>query len=387
MAVVEIDDGSDIGMRVESSLTRDIDDSGPKEHESRLVTSAASLQKGHLGAARISGSFLRPYQDSSFSGFEIKAFQPRQQWVGQAAAVQLRNGGRRGDEEGFKRDMRDLEELLSKLNPMAEEFVPQSHVNHGAGVLWSGGGGIDAGFYSRSFGLPVVYPNGAHANDGYPNGSSANGVRRKKTGHSQGRRRMNSRTTMAQQEEIIRRTVYVSDIDQQVTEEELAALFVNCGQVVDCRICGDPNSVLRFAFVEFTDEEGANAALSVSRTLLGFYPVRVLPSKTAIAPVDPKFLPRSEDEREMCTRTIYCTNIDNKVNQSELKLFFERSCGSVYRMRLLGDYHHATRIAFIEFARAESAIAALNCSGARLGSLLIRVSPSKTPVRPRATRT
>jgi hypothetical protein len=25
-------------------------------------------------------------------------------------------------------------------------------------------------------------------------------------------------------------------------------------QVVDCRVCGDPNSVLRFAFVEFTDE-------------------------------------------------------------------------------------------------------------------------------------
>jgi hypothetical protein len=25
-------------------------------------------------------------------------------------------------------------------------------------------------------------------------------------------------------------------------------------KVVDCRICGDPNSVLRFAFVEFTDE-------------------------------------------------------------------------------------------------------------------------------------
>lgn len=25
-------------------------------------------------------------------------------------------------------------------------------------------------------------------------------------------------------------------------------------KVVDCRICGDPNSVLRFAFIEFTDE-------------------------------------------------------------------------------------------------------------------------------------
>lgn len=29
-------------------------------------------------------------------------------------------------------------------------------------------------------------------------------------------------------------------------------------KVVDCRVCGDPNSVLRFAFVEFTDEGKVN---------------------------------------------------------------------------------------------------------------------------------
>lgn len=197
---------------------------------------------------------------------------------------------------------------------------------------------------------------------------------------------MNCRTSNAQQDEVIRRTVYVSDIDQQVTEEQLATLFLTCGQVVDCRICGDPNSVLRFAFVEFTDEEGARAALSLAGTMLGFYPVRVLPSKTAIAPVNPTFLPRSEDEREMCSRTIYCTNIDKKVTQGDIKLFFESVCGEVQRLRLLGDYQHSTRIAFVEFAMAESAIAALNCSGAVLGSLPIRVSPSKTPVRPRAPR-
>ncbi|PWZ24335.1 Polyadenylate-binding protein-interacting protein 10 [Zea mays] len=62
-----------------------------------------------------------------------------------------------------------------------------------------------------------------------------------------------------------------------VTEENLAALFINCGQVVGCRMCGDPNSVLRFAFIEFTDEEGARAALNLSGTVLRYYPVRVLP--------------------------------------------------------------------------------------------------------------
>lgn len=171
-----------------------------------------------------------------------------------------------------------------------------------------------------------------------------------------------------------------------MTEEQLAALFNNCGQVVDCRMCGDPKSVLRFAFIEFTDYEGANNALHVTGAMLGFYPIRVRPSKTAITPINPTLLPRSDDERETCLRTIYCANIDLKVNYEKLKRFFESACGKVYRMRMLGDQRHSTRIAFVEFAMAESATAALNCSGAVLGSLPLRISPSKTPVRPLGPR-
>uniref|UniRef100_A0A1D1Z3Y2 Splicing regulatory glutamine/lysine-rich protein 1 n=1 Tax=Anthurium amnicola TaxID=1678845 RepID=A0A1D1Z3Y2_9ARAE len=301
---------------------------------------------------------------------------------GVMAAARRSNGaaaGRNGEAagEGFGRDIRELEELLSKLNPMAEEFVPSSVAINDRFPGDSGGGGA---VYGDNFGTQEQNIENRNTN---ANGS---GGRRRRNNYSQGKRRMNCRTSMAQRDEVIRRTVYVSDIDQQVTEEQLAALFINCGQVVDCRVCGDPNSVLRFAFIEFTDEDGARAALSLSGTMLGYYPVRVLPSKTAIAPVNPTFLPRSEDEREMCSRTIYCTNIDKNVSQADVKLFFETICGEVYRLRLLGDYHHSTRIAFVEFVMAESAIAALNCSGAVLGSLPIRVSPSKTPVRPRAPR-
>ncbi|XP_076953875.1 polyadenylate-binding protein-interacting protein 12-like isoform X2 [Bidens hawaiensis] len=283
--------------------------------------------------------------------------------------------------EGFKKEMRDLAEMLSKLNPMAAEFVPPSlSENHVRLVMVPPSPTAHFGFAAvNNFLLQTNNPL-------FANPSSSPGSARRKSNFGHGKRRMNSRTSMAQREDVIKRTVYVSDIDHQVTEEQLAALFINCGQVVDCRVCGDPNSVLRFAFIEFTDEEGARNALSLGGTMLGYYPVRVLPSKTAIAPVNPTFLPRSEDEREMCARTIYCTNIDKKVTQADVKLFFETLCGEVYRLRLLGDYHHSTRIAFVEFVMAESAIAALNCSGAVLGSLPIRVSPSKTPVRPRAPR-
>lgn len=274
--------------------------------------------------------------------------------------------GENGD-ESFKRDMRDLAELLSKLNPMAEEFVPPSLTNsHG-------------------------YLAGPNAGFGYPNNfilqnDFGQTNRRRKNVYNSGKRRIFHKIEMEKRDEMIRRTVYVSDIDQLVTEEQLAALFLNCGQVVDCRVCGDPNSILRFAFVEFTDEEGARTALNLSGTMLGYYPLRVLPSKTAIAPVNPTYLPRSEDEREMCSRTIYCTNIDKKLTQSDVKNFFESICGEVQRLRLLGDHNHSTRIAFVEFKVAESAIAALSCSGVILGSLPIRVSPSKTPVRSRSPR-
>ncbi|CAA7025090.1 unnamed protein product [Microthlaspi erraticum] len=277
-------------------------------------------------------------------------------------------------EESYKRDMRELQELLSKLNPMAAEFVPPSLNKKGVN-------GFNGGFFTVA---GSFFPNnGFVAAGNFPVVNEDGGFRRRKSFGQEGKRRMNPRTSFAQREEVIRRTVYVSDIDQQVTEEQLAGLFVGFGQVVDCRICGDPNSVLRFAFIEFTNEVGARAALTLSGTMLGFYPVKVMPSKTAIAPVNPTFLPRSEDEREMCARTIYCTNIDKKVTQQEIKLFFESVCGEVYRLRLLGDYHHPTRIGFVEFVMAESAIAALNCSGVLLGTTPIRVSPSKTPVRSR----
>eukprot|EP00898_Chlorokybus_atmophyticus_P007750 jgi/Chlat1/7977/Chrsp69S07402 len=268
--------------------------------------------------------------------------------------------GRRVHNEAHDNDtsIGELERLMSKLNPAAQEFVPP-----------------------RS---------GRDSDSGSNKSSKGSRGRRGQRGEKQPK----PQTLTAEREDSIRRTVYVSDIDQQVTEEQLAALFSTCGQVVDCRVCGDPNRqvtqpalrVLRFAFVEFSCEASAWAALGLAGTVLGYYPVRVLPSKTAILPVNPTYLPQSKEERGQCARTVYVANIDKKVNQQDVKAFFEQLCGEVSRSRLLGDYDHDTRIAFVEFVLAESAMAALNCSGAILGSMPIRVSPSKTPVRQRSPR-
>lgn len=182
-------------------------------------------------------------------------------------------------------------------------------------------------------------------------------------------------------EDNVRRTVYISYIDQQVTEESLATFFAGCGTVMDCRICGDPNSAMRFAFIEFMEESGAQEALKMTGSTLGKSSLRVLPSKTAIVPVNKELMPRSEEELERCSRTVYVANIDKKVEREDVRTFFEKLCGRIGKIRLLGDLQHSTRIAFIEFVDAEAAMAALNCSGALLGALPLRVSPSKTPVR------
>ncbi|CAN8259369.1 unnamed protein product [Cochlearia groenlandica] len=251
--------------------------------------------------------------------------------------------------------------MFKKLNPSAKEFYPSYHKT------------------------TKNKNNQFLSADDFPTEKKQSGEKRRNN-FGKGKRRLSGRISKAQREDSIRRTVYVSDIDHSVTEEALAGLFSNCGQLVDCRICGDPHSVLRFAFVEFGDDQGAWEALSLGGTMLGYYPLRVLPSKTAILPVNPTFLPRSEDEREMCSRTIYCTNIDKNVSQADVRNFFESACGEVTRLRLLGDQLHSTRIAFVEFALADSALGALNCSGMVVGSQPIRVSPSKTPVRPQITR-
>ncbi|KAF4356629.1 hypothetical protein F8388_006373 [Cannabis sativa] len=255
---------------------------------------------------------------SDANGFESNGVDNNnnnQQQQQQMVMVNSGGGGGSNGDESYKNDMRDLEDLLSKLNPMAEEFVPPSLAK----------------------------------NSGYP----------LKNGYTQGRRRNYHKLSPAQRDAMIRRTVYVSDIDQQV---------------VDCRVCGDPNSILRFAFVEF-QMKMVQAALSLSGTMLG----ESASFQTAIAPVNPTFC-RGRMMNVKCAQELFI------VTQADVKLFFESLCGEVQRLRLLGDYHHSTRIAFVEFTMAESAIAALNCSGVVLGTLPIRVSPSKTPVRPRAPR-
>ncbi|KAL4541688.1 hypothetical protein Ndes2437B_g06032 [Nannochloris sp. 'desiccata'] len=157
-------------------------------------------------------------------------------------------------------------------------------------------------------------------------------------------------------EEQIRRTVYINDVDHAVAEQ-------------------------------FQTELGAHNALSLTGTTLGTTLIKVSPSKTAIVPVNNQYLPRSYEEQAAVSRTVYVANIHRAVERDALHALFLNLCGTVSKIRLLGDAQHDTKIAFVEFATAEGAAGALRCTGALLGPLPIRVSASKTPVRTENRRT
>ena len=56
------------------------------------------------------------------------------------------------------------------------------------------------------------------------------------------------------------------------------------------------------------------------------------PSKTAIVPVNNGYLPRTDEEHQLCARTVYAANIDKKVDKVKVRQFFENLCGTSYLM-------------------------------------------------------
>ncbi|XP_078172511.1 polyadenylate-binding protein-interacting protein 9-like [Carex rostrata] len=242
-------------------------------------------------------------------------------------------------------------ECESKLNPLADEFVPSLR-------------------RCLSAAAPEFFPSSHRLRPiaSQPQRSRA------QTGSSHAERN-------AEKESKIKRTVYVGDIDPRITEEELMREFSNCGVVKGSCICGDTKSGLRYGFVEFENEDCAKAAMRLNCTRIGLYPVRVLPSHRTIAPRN-RLPSRSGDDREKIVRTVYCSYIDTTLSEKDLKEFFEIQFGEVSCIRLLGDQKSSTRYGFIEFAKEEFAVAAIKCTGMLLGNYRVKVVSSKAAIRP-----
>lgn len=177
-------------------------------------------------------------------------------------------------------------------------------------------------------------------------------------------------------------TVFVKDVPASVTERELAAVFSECGAILDCRLCGDMSSnKFSYAFVAFETANGMDRALRLDKTFLHGRNIIVRRSDTAVIPVNPLLLPQNEAEMESCARTIYVANVDKAVEKDELRELFETNAGAVSRLHVQEKINAAANVAFIEFEELASAGVALHLTGKKLRNRTIRVSASKTPLR------
>ena len=144
MAVVE-NAGNKAGSTSTNSETADAKDFGQSQPNNHTVVQ--NLQQKNSNSKPI----LLP-DDENYYGQKMPQFQQKAGSNGVVAKIQMVGSYGRDREDG--RDIRDLEELLSKLNPMAEEFVPPSLAN---GHVWSAGAAFG---YANNFVLQPNFGNG-----------------------------------------------------------------------------------------------------------------------------------------------------------------------------------------------------------------------------------
>jgi RNA recognition motif-containing protein len=175
------------------------------------------------------------------------------------------------------------------------------------------------------------------------------------------------------------RTIYVTGLDSSLSEAQVLDFFSGSGQVTNYRFCGDATAPQRFAFIEFADPNMASAAVQMTGTVLGKYPIRISPSKSAIQNAAPR--PNySNEQLDQISRTIHVGNLDVQVTDSYIRAIFERSSGPIARIALAGETSYASRFAFIEFFSRECAQDALKMNGVIVAGKQIRVNMSRSPI-------
>lgn len=163
MAVVE-----NAGSNAITSSNRDNDAADHHQQSTKAAAAAANSQKSTKPADQ--NFHLMPQIANGHHQLPIN---------GNGVPLEKKLDGEEDDGgEGFKREMRDLEEMLSKLNPMAKEFVPPSLSAFGGGgqhklMLPPPHAAVVAAAAAGHFGFNA---NGfvmqQHVNSGVPNGNS-----------------------------------------------------------------------------------------------------------------------------------------------------------------------------------------------------------------------
>ncbi|XP_065905520.1 splicing regulatory glutamine/lysine-rich protein 1-like [Dysidea avara] len=97
--------------------------------------------------------------------------------------------------------------------------------------------------------------------------------------------------------EEIRRTIYVGNLNTNITADQVMSFFHPVGEVKYVRMAGDETQPTRFAFVEFSDQASVPLALQYNGAMLGDRPIKVNHSKNAI--VKPQAKHPDAQQREL----------------------------------------------------------------------------------------
>eukprot|EP00033_Pygsuia_biforma_P001161 GCRY01001321.1.p1 GENE.GCRY01001321.1~~GCRY01001321.1.p1 ORF type:complete len:393 (+),score=76.43 GCRY01001321.1:175-1353(+) len=199
-----------------------------------------------------------------------------------------------------------------------------------------------------------------------------------------------SRTATKQQnpqseQERIDRTLHISNVDGNVTEENLYEIFSVLGELSNLRLCGSMERGVRFAFVEYATVEEAEKAMCLNGTTLGSLPLRIGKAKTCISSPPNPHVFRNQihlpPEMENLAKTVYVGGLDSAIQQVYIEEFFYHNCGYISKLSYGGDPYRPTRYCFIEFEHPDSAQKALRLSGITLGRYEIKMSPGKSVIQ------
>ncbi|KAK9767498.1 Splicing factor, variant 2 [Basidiobolus ranarum] len=143
-------------------------------------------------------------------------------------------------------------------------------------------------------------------------------------------------------------TVFISNLNPETDEVEIAEFFKDCGTVVDVRIVKDKDSISKgYAYIEFADEEQAQKAQAKDGQVLNGKEIsaHVNPEKTA----DPK--------------TIFVCNFSRNIEESAIQDLF-KPFGEIEEIRMpLTKEGRSRCFAYVQFKHSESAEAAVSLDG------------------------
>eukprot|EP00668_Euglena_longa_P016470 GGOE01020728.1.p1 GENE.GGOE01020728.1~~GGOE01020728.1.p1 ORF type:complete len:533 (-),score=66.04 GGOE01020728.1:118-1716(-) len=175
------------------------------------------------------------------------------------------------------------------------------------------------------------------------------------------------------------RTVYVANIPNGMTEEQLMEWLECVERPVKVKLCGDSTKPAQFAFVEFPSVYGAHTAIGITGTDCCGHSLKVSQSRgtiqTPTAPTDMNSLP--PEEQEIRLRTVYVNQLDSSLTEMYIREWFGERCGPVRVIKLCGDQNQPTRYGFIEFETLDAANVCKGLVGITLGNSPFRVFDSK----------